>query len=212
MTAHARIRGLYAVTPDEPDTGRLLAMVGEALQGGARAVQYRNKPADARLRLAQVEALLALCRGAGAPLIVNDDLDLALAAGADGVHLGQDDGDLALARTRLGPGRLLGASCYNRLTLALAAADQGADYVAFGSAFRSPIKPSAVHAPLELFRSARARLAVPIVAIGGITPQNARQVIDAGADALAVITALFGERDVRAAAAAFARLFSTGES
>jgi thiamine-phosphate pyrophosphorylase len=195
-------RGLYALTPDEPDTQVLVAKVRAAIAGGAAAVQYRNKPADPALRSAQAGALAALCRVAGVPLVVNDDIDLALGVAAAGVHLGREDGDLAAARRRLGPGRLLGASCYNRLELAERAVAAGADYVAFGSMFASPTKPAAVHAPLALLGAAR-RFGRPVVAIGGITLENAPAVIAAGADALAVITALFEAGDVAARARAF---------
>jgi thiamine-phosphate pyrophosphorylase len=205
-------RGLYALTPDLADTRLLSAQVGEALRGGAAAVQYRNKAATADLRRDQAAALAAQCRVAAVPMIVNDDVELALAVGADGVHLGAGDGDLAAARARLGPGRLLGASCYNRLELAHAAVAAGADYVAFGAAFASSTKPGAVHAPLELYRAARAALAVPIVAIGGITVANAPALIAAGVDAVAVITALFDADDVARRAREFQSLFSRIES
>jgi thiamine-phosphate pyrophosphorylase len=199
--------GLYALTPDEPDTARLVAKVRAAIAGGAAAVQYRNKPADPARRADQVRALLAVCRPAGVPLVINDDLELALAADAAGVHLGRDDGDLAGARRRLGPARLLGASCYDRLELAERAVAAGADYVAFGSMFASPTKPGAARAPLALLGAA-ARLGRPVVAIGGITLENAPAAIAAGADALAVITALFDAADVAARARAFSALFS----
>jgi len=204
-------RGLYAVTPDEPDTEVLTHKVRKALAGGAHIVQYRNKSANARLRLEQGAELLALCRTAGVPLIVNDDLDLALAIGADGLHLGRGDTALATARTKLGEHRLLGASCYDRLELALAACSAGADYVAFGSAFPSATKPGATPVPLGLYREARALLDSPIVAIGGITPENACTVIEAGADAVAVISALFDAPDIEAAARRFERLFRKKE-
>lgn len=205
-------RGLYALTPDLADTGGLAARVGDALRGGAAAVQYRNKTAPADLRREQAFALAALCRTAGAPLIVNDDVELAIAVDADGVHLGAGDGDLGGARARLGARRLLGASCYNRLELARAAVAAGADYVAFGAAFASSTKPAAAHAPLELYRAARRALAVPIVAIGGITVENAPGLIEAGVDAVAVITALFGAQDVARRAREFQSLFSRIES
>jgi thiamine-phosphate pyrophosphorylase len=204
-------RGLYALTPDEPDTARLVGLVRAALAGDAAAVQYRSKSLEASLRREQAAVLLDLCRGAGVPLIVNDDIELASAIGADGVHLGRDDGDLVAARRRIGPGRILGASCYNRLELAHRACDAGADYVAFGSAFASPTKPAAVRAPLELYREAHRGLAVPIVAIGGITVDNAPALIRAGVDSLAVITALFGARDVAARAREFRDLFARTE-
>jgi thiamine-phosphate pyrophosphorylase len=205
-------RGLYALTPDEPDSAALVAAVRAALAGGASAVQYRNKHADAVVRRAQAAALAALCREAGAPFIVNDDLELALAVGAAGVHLGRDDGDLAAARARLGPGRLLGASCYDRLDRAVRAVAAGADYVAFGSVFPSPTKPDAVRAPLALFGEAKRQVGVPLVAIGGITLANGGAAVTAGADALAVITALFTADDVAAQARRFNALFARTET
>ena len=201
------VAGLYAITPEDADTDRLARKVEAALAGGARLIQYRSKSLHAAARRAQAERLLGLCRRAGAPLIVNDDLELALAIGADGVHLGREDGDVAAARARLGADRLLGVSCYDRLDLAMAAVAAGADHVAFGSAFASPTKPEAVRAPTALFAQARTRLPVPIVAIGGITLENAPLVIEAGAHAVAVITALFDAEDIAAAAAAFRDLF-----
>lgn len=202
------IRGLYAVTPDIADTTDLLAKVEAALAGGARSLQYRNKSADATLRLAQAHALLAVCRKYRVPLIINDDLALALAVNADGLHLGAEDGPLAAARSRLGPDKLLGASCYNRLENAFAAAREGANYVAFGSFYASSVKPGAVRAPLELLREAKRHLTVPVAAIGGITLANAPQLIAAGADSVAVISALFGAVDIRAAARQFSAFFA----
>jgi thiamine-phosphate pyrophosphorylase len=207
VVSHAGFRGLYAVTPDEPDIGLLTRKVSKALAGGARIVQYRNKSASAALRREQGAALLALCRKARIPLVINDDLDLASGIGADGLHLGREDISIAAARAQLGKDRLLGVSCYDRLELAIAAREAGADYVAFGSAFPSATKPGATRAPLSLYREAKGRLGSPVVAIGGITTENARTVIEAGADAVAVISALFDAPDIEAAARSFSRLF-----
>ena len=207
VVSHAGFRGLYAVTPDEPDIGLLTCKVRKALAGGARILQYRNKSANAALRREQGTALLALCREARIPFVINDDLELTRAIRADGLHLGREDVSIAAARAQLGKGRLVGVSCYDRLELALAAREAGADYVAFGSAFPSATKPGATRAPLSLYREARARLDSPIVAIGGITTENARTVIEAGADAVAVISALFDAPDIEAAARSFSRLF-----
>lgn len=203
----AQLRGLYAITPDEPDTDTLVRKTRLALAGGARIVQFRNKSASATLRRDQGAALLALCRKQRVPLIVNDDLDLAEALDADGLHLGRDDVSVAVARSRLGGSKILGASCYDQLGLALAAQRASADYVAFGSAFPSATKPSAVRAPLSLYREARARLACPIIAIGGITTANARGLVAAGADAIAVIGALFEAPDIEKRAREFAQVF-----
>jgi len=201
-----KIAGLYAITPDEARTDILVSKVGQALRGGASVVQYRNKIAGTDLRLEQGRALAALCRAAAAAFIINDDVALALELGADGAHLGADDGDLAEARRRLGQGKLLGASCYDRIELAEAAVRAGVDYLAFGSVFSSGTKPRAVHAPLAIFAEARRRFALPLVAIGGITLHNAPQVFAAGADAVAVISAVFDAADIAERAAGFTRL------
>ena len=201
-----KLAGLYAITPDESSTETLLSKVAQALRGGAAVVQYRNKTASPDLRRQQARSLASLCSEAGACFIVNDDIGLALEVDADGAHLGGEDGDLAAARIQLGRGKLLGASCYDRLELAQAAIQANVDYLAFGSVFASVTKPAAVRAPLALFGEARRRFSVPLVAIGGITLQNAPQVFAAGADAAAVISALFDAGDIAERAAAFTRL------
>ncbi len=201
-----KLRGLYALTPDIADRRRLRDLVGQALEGGIAALQYRCKTLSSSERLAEATSLAALCRAKGVIFVVNDDPGIALAADADGVHLGRDDGDPAQARARLGA-RLLGVSCYDSLEAARAAVAAGADYVAFGSVFSSPTKPAAVRAPLALFAEAKP-LGVPLVAIGGITLENAPQLIAAGADALAVISDLFDARDVAARARAYGKLFA----
>jgi thiamine-phosphate pyrophosphorylase len=207
LTAGRAVRGLYAVTPDESDTTRLAALVRAAVSGGANLVQYRNKTADPLKRHEQAVALLGVCRTHDVPLVINDDLNLALALDADGVHLGANDGSVEAARARLEAHKILGVSCYNSLQTALAAERAGATYVAFGSFFPSTVKPAAVSAPLRLLRNAKASLTVPVAAIGGITTANARQLIAAGADCVAVISALFAAGDVEAAARQFVGLF-----
>lgn len=194
-----RLRGLYAVTPDVADTEELVASVEAAIDGGARAVQYRNKSASAELRRAQAYALAVLCRSRDVLYIVNDDPELAAVVSADGVHLGEDDADIAKARAIVGDQALIGASCYNDLSRARALADAGADYLAFGSMYPSSVKPGARRASLELLGAARS-LGVPIVAIGGIDAENAAEVVEAGADAVAVISAVFDSDDVESAA------------
>ncbi|MCC6535208.1 MAG: thiamine phosphate synthase [Burkholderiales bacterium] len=199
------ISGLYAVTPDEADTARLCALVSAALAGGAQLVQYRNKTAGETLRLEQARALLPICAAAQVPLIINDDTELAAAIVAPGLHLGRDDGDVAAARARL-PHALLGVSCYGDIARAVDARKQGADYVAFGSFFASTTKPGATRAPLALVSEAKRTIALPVVAIGGITLDNAAELLRAGVDALAVISALFDAADVAGAARKFAAL------
>ncbi len=198
-----KLRGLYAITPEHADSDLLLRQVARALEGGIAMLQYRRKGRqDAR----EARALADLCRSKGVPFVVNDDVALAIECGADGAHLGRDDGALAAARTRL-QGKLLGASCYDSLAAARAAVAAGADYVAFGSVFASPTKPAAVRAPLALFAEARA-LGVPLVAIGGINLQNAPLLLQAGADALAVISDVFDAADIAARARAYGKLFT----
>jgi len=199
--------GVYAITPETADTGRLLAQVEAALAGGVAAVQYRDKSGDIARRHEQASELAALCHRFNVPLIVNDDLRLADLADADGVHLGRDDGSLREARIILGKGKFIGASCYQSLDLARAAQAAGADYVAFGSFFASPTKPAAGRAYEALLHAATQALAIPIVAIGGITPTNAPALLDAGADSLAVLSALFDAPDIRAAAHDLNQLF-----
>lgn len=202
-----QIDGLYAVTPNVPDTFKLVTMTRQVLEGGARLVQYRNKAANVPLRLEQTRLLAHLCRKFSVPFIVNDHVDLAVEAGADGVHLGQEDASITEARRKLGPGKIIGVSCYDRLTLAIEAECEGADYVAFGAFFVSVTKPGAAVASIDLLRHAKRKLHVPIVAIGGITSNNAVELIHPGADAVAVSNALYGARNIRSAAEKFSRLF-----
>ncbi|MEQ1533926.1 MAG: thiamine phosphate synthase [Sideroxydans sp.] len=202
------IAGLYAITPDLADTNELLRKVHLALQGGARVLQYRNKIADAALQLRQASALRDLTREFNTTFIVNDDAALAAQVDADGVHLGGEDGSVAAARALLGESKLIGVSCYNRAPLALAAVQQGADYVAFGAFFPSSVKPEAVKAEVSMLRGARHEIHVPIVAIGGITQQNGAMLIEAGADSLAVISALWDAPNIEQAANEFSTLFS----
>lgn len=201
------ISGLYAITPACADTENLVQQVRQALSGGARLVQYRNKGDDVALRHEQASELLALCRHFHVPLIINDDIRLADLTGADGVHLGKDDGGVREARLILGPDKIIGVSCYNDLQRALDAEAHGANYVAFGSFFPSPTKPDATAAPLTLLHEAKQSLGIPVVAIGGITTDNVNTLIEAGTDAVAVISALFDNDDIGVAASRFAVLF-----
>jgi thiamine-phosphate pyrophosphorylase len=194
--AHNHISGLYAVTPDEPNTQVLCNKVEAALKGGVSLLQYRNKTAEGNLRLQQASALLALCRSYNVPLIINNHLDLCAQIDADGLHLGATDCSLSAARRLLGADRIIGASCYNQLDLAIKAQAEGASYVAFGACYSTSTKPNAVNAPLSLFAEAKKIIHIPLVAIGGITLDNAINVVNAGADAIAVVNALFGSRQM----------------
>ena len=204
-----RVAGLYAIADTQYlDDARLLPVVSEAIAGGARVIQYRDKSHDLPARLAQAKKIAALCRQHGVLFIVNDDVELAKQTAADGVHLGREDASLAHAREQMGHGTIIGVSCYNELTRAIQAQNEGADYVAFGSFFPSRTKPQAVRADPELLREAKQKLHIPVVAIGGITPENGAHLLAAGADALAVIEGVFGQADVRAVAERYARLFT----
>jgi thiamine-phosphate pyrophosphorylase len=209
MTQQHLIRGLYAITPDTADTDLLLAKVEAALQGGINMLQYRNKTANHKLQTQQARELLPLCRQYNVPLIINDSVKLCLTLDADGVHLGADDGNLAEVRVRIGKDKILGASCYNRFDLALSAEKQGASYVAFGACFASNTKPNAPVAGLDLFTRAKTELTIPTVAIGGITLQNAPQVLQAGANSIAVIQAIFNADNIKLAASQFTALTQT---
>lgn len=201
------VKGLYAITPECADTPTLLALVEQALIGGASVLQYRAKEATPALRREQARELVRLCDQYKVPLLINDWVDLALECGAQGVHLGGQDGSLTLARRRLPKGEwLIGVSCYHSPGLALAAQAEGADYVALGSFFTSPTKPQAKRATLEDLKAAREQVKIPLVAIGGITRDNAPSLVAAGADALAVISALFEAPDVAQAAREFCHL------
>lgn len=204
---NAPLRGLYLITPDEADTVRLLARVAPLLGAGIALLQYRNKAANAVLKLEQASALQALCAQASVPLVVNDDIVLARHAGSAGVHLGEDDGDIAAARDAMGPGAIVGASCYDEIERAGRAAAAGASYVAFGAFFPTTTKVTTRRATLQLLRDAKP-LGVPLVAIGGIVPANARPLIEAGADLIAAVGGVFDAADPLAAISAYNACFA----
>mgnify|MGYP000888575737 CR=1 FL=1 len=201
------IRGLYALI----DTtwlapGALSDAAGAAIRGGARLLQYRDKDASPVERAERARAVFRVCRQLGAVFIVNDDVELADELMAHGVHLGEHDSTIAAARARLGPLAIIGASCYDSVVNAQRAADAGASYLAFGAFFPSSTKSNTRHAEPFLLRKARA-LGLPLVAIGGITPDNATELIAEGADAIAVAGGLYGAGDIEAAARRYAVLF-----
>jgi thiamine-phosphate pyrophosphorylase len=202
------MRGLYAITRDDfisPDT--LLDDVDRALAGGAAVIQYRDKKSPLVVREETAASLTALCHEQGAMLIINDDVELAKKVDADGVHLGKTDMTLEYARECLGMRKVIGVSCYNDIKLAQLAVIGGADYVAFGRFFPSRTKPQAVKVSIDILKDARRQIAVPIVAIGGITAQNGVPLVNAGADMLAVIDGVFGQQDITRAAREIAALF-----
>ncbi|CUJ65151.1 thiamine phosphate synthase [Achromobacter xylosoxidans] len=206
--------GLYGVTPEWDDTERLMRAVRQAAEGGMRALQLRRKDVPDAVRAEQARALAPLCRELGVVFLINDDWRLALEVGADGAHVGRDDDSLARIRAEAGPDLILGGSSYDDLGRARELLDAGADYIAFGAMFASRVKPDTVRAPLSVLTEARALVEErdaprpAVVAIGGITPENAAQVAAAGADSIAVITGLFEAPAIRAAAAACAAPYS----
>ena len=215
------MRGLYAITPESSDLPKLIDQVGQAVAGGASIVQYRNKLLPPNAAALQAKALQSLLNGTGALFIVNDNIELALTISADGVHVGRDDGDasaLAGIRERIARNTfssrpqpfLIGVSCYNDLERAKTAVLAGADYVAFGSFFPSKTKPDTVMADISLVKAAKLLLDVPVVAIGGITLENASQLIAAEVDAIAVISDLFDAPDICHRARQFTNLFKAG--
>jgi thiamine-phosphate pyrophosphorylase len=206
-----RLRGLYVITDRALSVQRNLSlptMVAAAIHGGARIVQYRDKTLSPSARQREAQTLAALCKSHDVVFLINDDVPLALAVDADGVHLGQRDAHLAQARDQLGPERIIGITCHDRLELAVAAQQAGADYVAFGRFFASVTKPGAPPADLLTLQQARVRLSIPIAAIGGITPANAPVLLEHGADMLAVIHGVFAAVDIATAAGEYARLFT----
>ena len=206
--------GLYGVTPEWDDTERLMRAVRQAAEGGMRALQLRRKDVPDAVRAEQARALAPLCRELGVVFLINDDWRLALEVGADGAHVGRDDDSLARIRAEAGPDLILGGSSYDDLDRARELLDAGADYIAFGAMFASRVKPDTVRAPLSVLTEARALVEQrdaprpAVVAIGGITPENAAQVAAAGADSIAVITGLFEAPAIRPAAAACAAPYS----
>lgn len=206
MVSRAGLGGLYVLT-DERLGGRLETVTAQAIAGGARIIQYRDKSLNPDKREREARRLRRLTRKHDVPLIVNDDPLLAAEVGADGVHVGQDDSSLGDARRLLGDQAIIGVSCYNSLKRGRAAVEAGADYIAFGSVYASATKRGAARASLGLLTEAKRELDVPVCAIGGITPDKAAPVIAAGADMLAVVSAVMLAGDPRAAARRFTECF-----
>lgn len=201
------MRGLYLVTPDWDDTEKLLAASTQAIEGGARLLQYRHKTASDTLRSEQASALLALCRRLNVPFIVNDHLDLCERIDADGIHVGGTDASVAEVRARLGHDKIIGASCYGDLQLARNAAAADASYVAFGGFYPSRVKQYEVTTSPDIIRQALSELSLPVCVIGGMTPQNARPLVTKGAHMVAAISSVYAADDPQAAASAFADFF-----
>ena len=207
---NSNLCGLYGITDAVlmPTLEQLLAQVELSLQGGATIIQYRDKSEDKNRRRTQAQALQKLCQEYSVPMLINDDIELAAAVEAAGVHLGQSDGAVDEARRKLGNDAIIGVTCHDSIELAIQAEQQGADYLAFGAFFPSKTKPNAKPAPLHLLHDAKQKLSLPIVAIGGISMDNANQIITAGADMIAVIHALYAQNDIKATAQSFCQHFN----
>ena len=201
------IKGLYAITPDMADLNTLIQKTQLAIEGGAFMVQYRSKIHDRDVKMQQCAAILRLCREYKIPCIVNDDVDMCRILEADGVHLGEKDDNIADVRRILGEDAIIGSSCYDQLNRAKQAQNEGASYVAFGAMFETLTKPHAPRATLELLREAKSQIQIPVVAIGGITMNNAHDVIETGIDAIAVINSLFEAKTIKETAETFSKMF-----
>ncbi|MFV1996714.1 MAG: thiamine phosphate synthase [Acidiferrobacterales bacterium] len=208
MRTTGAIHGLYVIADTSIITDDWVAAVASAIEGGATIVQYRDKSDDHARRLDEATALRQLCQQYGVPFIINDDVELAHRSGADGVHLGKNDTAIELAQRRLGKESIVGISCYNEISRVRGAIAAGASYIALGCFFPSAVKPDAVRANETLLTQVKREFTVPVVAIGGVTPENGARLIAAGADALAVISGIFGATDIRGAAESYATLFN----
>jgi len=201
------IKGLYAITPDSADLNTLIQKTKSAIEGGAFMVQYRSKIQDRDVKMQQCAAILRLCREHNVPCIVNDDVEMCRTLKADGVHLGEEDDNIAEVRHILGDDAIIGSSCYDQLDRAKSAQKEGASYVAFGAMFPTSTKPNAPRATLALLKDAKREIEIPIVAIGGITVNNAHDVIKTGIDAIAVINSLYEAKSIKETAETFAKMF-----
>ena len=192
---------LYAVTDRTwaADTDALLAQVEAAIDGGAGIVQLREKTLEKKAFLAEAERFVALCRRKGPLSIIDDDVEVAAKTGADGVHVGQEDLEAGQVRAILGPEKIVGVSAHS-VEEALAAQTAGADYLGVGAAFVTATKTDAAPIARETIQAITAAVEIPVVAIGGISRDNIRSLAGCGLDGVAVVSALFAQRDVQAAA------------
>ena len=201
------IKGLYAITPDSADLNTLIQKTQLAIEGGAFMVQYRSKIHDRDVKMQQCAAILRICREYDIPCIVNDDVEMCRVLEADGVHLGEKDDNIAEVRSILGEYAIIGSSCYDQLNRANEAQKEGASYVAFGAMYPTSTKPNAPRASLALLREAKSQIQIPIVAIGGITMNNAHDVIETGIDAIAVINSLYESNSIKETAETLSKMF-----
>ena len=209
MTDNKNLHGLYIITDPLLCGDTIIKKVEQAIQGGAQVIQYRNKTADAKTQTSEASALKKLCHQYQRCFLINDNIELALQVNADGVHLGQTDSALSDARKQLGNKKIIGITCHSDISAAIKAEQQSADYVAFGRFFPSQTKPSAPPANLDILQQAQSQLNIPVVAIGGINTENANTLIDAGANMIAVIHAIFSAHDIKKTAQSLAEKFTT---
>jgi thiamine-phosphate pyrophosphorylase len=194
------MRGLYAIVDASVTPRHQLAdLAKKVIEGGAVLVQYRDKTATADQLRCTAAKILPVCQAANVPLLLNDHPKCCLELGADGVHLGRDDMSVAEARALFGPSKIIGATCYNNIAVARKAEHDGASYVAFGAIYSSSTKPSAPPARLQTLNDAKQSIRIPLVAIGGITPDNGAAVVTAGADMIAAISGLSNEHPAQSA-------------
>ena len=203
------LKGIYAITDPELMGKDIVSKAEQAILGGIKLLQYRNKTAPIEQQKQEADTLAKLCKTHNVLFIINDNIELAMAVNADGVHLGQKDTHLQQARKLLGENKIIGVTCNNQIELALTAQQQGADYVAFGRFFNSLTKPSAPLAELSLLKEASKLITIPIVAIGGITHDSAPILLKEGTDMLAVIQGIFGQSDISKTTRQFVELFNT---
>lgn len=202
------MRGLYVVTDASiTDPELLYRQVDEAVAGGSRLVQFRHKTIDSGLYLALAEAVLEACRRNFTPCLINDQVSIAKVLAADGAHLGQGDGSLLDARQSLGPHAVLGRTCHGSQEFMEQAVADGASYCAFGRLFDSDTKPQASGLSLHQLKDLVSQCAIPTVAIGGITLDNGRQILDTGVAMLAVSGAVFRAKEIGEAARRLSELF-----
>jgi len=201
-------RGVYILTPEPaPTLDELEEKITATIRAGAAVVQYRSKQSNRLKRMEEAGALLSLCHAHGVPFIINDDVELAIQLNADGVHVGKEDATPQSVRRELGPQAIIGVSCYDSVARAVAATKTGADYIALGSFFPSKTKPDASRCTKKVLKDVAARVRLPVVAIGGITPENATGLLTCGADLLAVINGVFATSDVYGATQKYTKLF-----
>ncbi|MDH5394979.1 MAG: thiamine phosphate synthase [Gammaproteobacteria bacterium] len=206
------LSGIYAITDAKLMGADLITKAEDAINGGIRVLQYRNKNAPAAQQFTEASTLATLCRNKNVTFIINDNVELAKSVNADGVHLGQQDTHLSKARQQLGNNKIIGVTCNNQLEYALTAQSGGADYVAFGRFFNSQTKPGAPHADISLLTHARSAISIPVVAIGGITYETAPLLLQQGADMLAIIHGIFAQQDIINATRQFVKIYETSRT